>query len=253
MKKIAILLTFLMVSTFISCNKSSIEDGFEGANSNVKEKLLEQVTYDGSNAYNSSYSYQLEYDGQNHLCCATFNSDRYGNKDTQTSLLNYDSEGNLSNITGSDTPIKMSDLYETPYDAYELGDVLEYDKKGNPTKVEAFANTNLNDTEEMLTAVISYDDKPNPFYYTLKAGGFIDVLDNIDLKFGPESPDLVKAYKLLPFNNINGVTFKSSDGLVQAEILFDTTYDDDGYATNSTVTYVTQSGTNKSYIAYVYK
>lgn len=246
MKKYTILLPLIVALIFISCSKSStIEEDFDDANGEVVEKLLKQVRYDNTDPYEEDVTLQFGYDGQNRLSSVTDGDN--------TRFFNYDTDGALTSVTGSDDPFEISDLYEAPYDAFEEGNVLEYDDNSNPSKIEIFETSDYNDEEEMLIAEVSYDSKPNPFFYTLKAGGIVDVLNNIDLDFGRTSPSIIKAYKLLPYNNVSSIILKNLSGQVQSETQFDTTYDEDGYASNTTVTFLDSDGSTTSYITYSYK
>ncbi|PTN04254.1 RHS repeat domain-containing protein [Mangrovibacterium marinum] len=246
MRKSISFLPLVTALVLFSCSSSSsLDEGFEDANKDVSEKLLKQVRYDAADEYEEDVTLQFNYDGQKRLTSIT---DGDGSR-----FFNYDSESNLTSITGSDETFEISELYEAPYDAFEEGNVQEYDDNGNPSKLEIFESSDYNDEEEMLIAELSYAAKPNPFYYTLKAGGIIDVLNDVELDFGSTSPSIVKAYKLLPYNNIESIIIKDMNGLVQAEVHFDTTYDQDGYATSTTVQYLDGDDTDTSYITYSYQ
>lgn len=246
MKKYIYFLPLIAAFVLSSCSKSStLEEDFEDANGEVVEKLLKQVRYDNTDQYAEDVTLQFGYNGQSRLSSVS-DSDN-------TRFFNYNTDGALTSITGSDEPFEISELYQAPYDAFEEGDVLEYDDNSNPSKIEIFETSNYNDEEEMLIAEISYDSKPNPFFYTLKAGGIIDVLNSVDLDFGITSPSIIKAYKLLPLNNVSSIIIKNLTGQIQSEVHFDSTYDEDGYASNTTVTFLDSDGTSTSYITYSYK
>jgi len=226
----------------ISCSEK-LDEGFEEANGEVAEKLLKQVRIDYADPYEDDYTYQFGYDGKDRLSSITDGDN--------SSFFNYDSDGDLMSISGSDDPLEISELYESPYDAFEEGNVLEYDDKGNPKKIEVY-DEGYNQTD-IYIGEIAYDPNPNPFFYTLKAAGIIDVLNNVDLYFSASSPTVVKAYKLLPFNFIRSMIFKNSIGQVEAEVQYETTYDDDGYVTNTTITSIDEDGTEKIYLSFTYR
>ena len=68
------------------------------------------------------------------------------------------------------------------------------------------------------TAEVSYDDAHNPYFYTLEAGGIIDVLDGVQLNFSlnPQVPEIVKARLLFPVNNPSQIIYKNEE----AEIIY---------------------------------
>jgi YD repeat-containing protein len=236
----------LLTVTLFSCGGESLEEGFEDANDNVSEKLLKQIRIDYADPYEDDYTYQFGYDGDNRLTSVTDGEN--------TRFFNYDSGGDLTSISGSDEPFEMSELYEAPYDAFEEGDVLEYDDKGNPIKIEVYDDGDYYNDPEILVGEISYDQKPNPFFYTLEAGGIIDVLNNVDLNFNSSSPTIVKAYRLLPFNNVRGMIFRNSmDNQIETEVQYESVYDEDGYATNTTIQVLSDSDNETVYLTYVYR
>lgn len=240
--KKSLFITFLIIILF-SCNKDSLDDGFADANGNVSEKVLKQLRYDNADPNEDDFTVQFGYDANNRLISITDGD--------QTRFFNYDYRGDLKSVTGSDEPYNINELYESPYDAYEIGCVLEYDNNSNPKKVEIIDDNW--DGDEIYIGEIIYDDKPNPIFYTLKAGGIIDVLNKVNLSFNVAPPELVKAYKLLPFNNMRSTIIRNMDNEIEAQIQCETTYDEDGYATNTTVTSLTEDGTEKYYITYIYR
>jgi len=160
---------------------------------------------------------------------------------TQTSLFVYNN-GALSNITGEGEPLNVMELYSQPQDAYEFGEVTQYDSNGNPFRVtlldEEYDFNNNTYTTVEYTAEITYDNTPNPYFYTLDAAGIIDALDNIELNFSSDvqNPMLVQARMLLPNNNPSMVTLRNPDGNIIATVDFEYVYDADNYPTSASVT-----------------
>lgn len=235
MKKLICLFSVLFV--FNSCS-DSIEDGFEEANPDVSEKYLKKVEIvsdedglEGSNTFN--------YNSVNKLSSIT------NGKESQ--FFNYSENDALISITGSEN-FYMDELDGTPVKAYEWGNVLKYDDKRNPTKIEL-----LEDNNDVYIANISYDDKPNPYFYTIKAAGLIDILDDIYLDFGYVPQELQKARELIPYNYFSSIIIKNVQGQTIAEVQFDNTYDDDDYLTISNVLVLSDDETSSTYFRYFYK
>lgn len=243
MKKIIYFLISLFLVLSISCKKST-NDQFEEANKNIKERLLSKVVTTSSDEIVNDATYNFNYDGNNRISSISDGE--------ENSFFTYDANTNkLTKISTSSDPLIMSDLYKSPYDLFEDGNVNTYDKNGNPQEVVVYQEDYLG--RHILHGTITYDPNPNPFYYTIKAGGLIDVMDQIDFDFGtPTSPTLVKANKMLPLNNFKSMIFKNEQGETESEIHFNTTYDVDGYATYTTVTNLSKEGTTVDDIRYTY-
>lgn len=226
-----ILISFI----FYSCNES-LDDGFEEANPDVAEKYLKKVEIisdediEGTNTFN--------YNSINKLSSIT-----NGN---ESQFFNYGENDALISITGPEN-FFMDELDGTPVKAYEWGDVLKYDDKGNPIEIE------LLDGNDVFIANISFEDKPNPYFYTIKAAGLIDILDDIYLDFGYVPQELQKARKLLPYNYFSSIIIKDVKGHTNSEIQFDNTYDDDGYLTKSNILVLSDDNTSSTYFRYFYK
>lgn len=142
----------------------------------------------------------------------------------------------LVTVDGSeDDPFSISELYQAPYDGYEVGEVLDYDNNGNPVKLRLFErDPETNDIIEEFEGIITYDNKPNPFWYTLQAAGIIDVLENIELNFSsvPQSEELIMAKQLLFVNNPKKFVLKHLNGNIAAQVDATYSYGSDGYATS---------------------
>ncbi len=106
---------------------------------------------------------------------------------------------------------------------------------------------------EVLTGEIIYDANPNPFFYTLKAAKIIDVLDRVELDFGPQTPSIIKARKLLPFNNITGMIFKDAGGNTKYEVHIEYSYSSDKYPISDTVNAFSSEESSTYSVNYSYK
>lgn len=160
---------------------------------------------------------------------------------TDAAVLVYDN-GSLSQVSDAEGTFNIEELYGSPYDAFETGQVLDNDNNGNPIEVVFFEeeydfDTNTYYTVE-YTAEISYANKPNPYFYTLEAAGAIEVLDGVQLNFSlnPQVPEIVQARMLFPVNNIEQIIYRDYNNVVKYEILADYVYNDDDHPTSATIT-----------------
>ncbi|RZJ71260.1 hypothetical protein [Flavobacterium sp.] len=177
------------------------------------------------------------------------------NDGSESHGLNYASNGDLDNVTGSD-PFSISELYQDPYNGYEIGDVVAYDSKGNPTELRLFERDYDGTIIEEYKGFITYDSEPNPFYYTLKAAGIIEVLENVQLNFSsaPQSEELIMAKKLLFVNNPKTFVVKHQNGTIASQVTASYTYDADGYATSGVFNSSNEEGESSSSSAtYTYR
>lgn len=172
---------------------------------------------------------------------------------TETTNFIYE-DGNLANVSGNVDNGNVEELYESPYDAFETGQVEEYDENGNPSVIKfiEYDYDYMTGEEEVVyyTAEISYDDKPNPFYKTAEAAGLIDVMDQIRLNFAaaPQAEEIVRAKALFPNNNPSQVLYKNEEGEIEYTINMSYTYDGD-YPTTATVSTVSEhSDENETYV-----
>jgi len=230
---------FLICFCIILFGCSKTEDGFNDANPDAVEKLIKKlvVIYD-----NESFSYTVNYDPDKKVTSISDGS--------SSAFLSYSTNNSLNSVTHKNETFNMSELYQAPYDAFDVGSVLEYDDKGNPILIEVYENGY---GSEILLGEIIYDKNPNPFFYTLKAAGLIDVLDRVELNFGFSNPVISKARQLLPFNSIKSMIFRDYDGITRSEVHIDYDYDIDGYPKNAIVSYLssTESGVYNIYYHYL--
>ncbi|RXP61398.1 hypothetical protein EC396_04175 [Lutibacter sp. HS1-25] len=241
MKKIKYLLPLIGIMLFYSCgDETTIEDEFEEVNGEVKEKLIKRI--EGLNTYGEKAFVMFNYGGNNQLSSISDGEETYS--------FNYNSQGELNTI-GSyrEGMFTISELYNVPYDAFDTGEVLEFDTNGNPSKILTFEN-GYNSTS--IIGEIFYDSKPNFLFYTLKSSMMLDVLDKTQLNFGYQNPKLMKARNLIPNNNIRGMVFKDAQGITVFEIQFDYEYDEDGYPMTADLFIFDHGQTSKIYLDYYY-
>lgn len=229
----------LTMMAFASCSDSS--DDFNNANGNSAKKYITSVDFVNSEDADGSRELTISYDANGRVTSAT---DGF-----ETSQFAY-SGGNLSAISGSSNPLVISDIM-SPYPAYEVGDVLDYDSAGNPIKVKLYERDYDGTILEEYTGTISYDAKPNPYFYTLEAAGIIKVLNEINLNFSmaPAAPDLVMAKMLLPVNNPSKIEIKYMSGAHKGRVVADYVYDNDNYPTSATFTETSEDNSTHIYAA----
>jgi hypothetical protein len=252
MKKL-LLLSMLSCAIFSSCEDDATDE-FENGNGNVAVKLIETISVNSQQDSSDNAMLTINYNADNVVTSATDGEDSIA--------MVYGANGDLTNITGSGSdPLNIEEAYESPYDAFETGEVLSYDSNGNPEEIMFLEERYDWDTDSYIvseyTAEVSYDNAPNPYFYTLDAAGLIDVLDNIQLNFSADiaAPELVQARLLLPVNNVSGITYKDEDGNVLFQIVANYVYDADNYPTSASVT-STDLDTNEVYTysgTYTYK
>jgi len=229
MKKL--FLIALSVSLFFtSC---SDDDSTENNSSTVK--LIETLSVTSQQEDEEDVMVTINYDENDVVTSAT--------NGEETIAMVYDVNGNLTNITGGGSdPLNIEEAYESPYDAFETGEVVEYDNNGNPIEILFFEEEYDWDTDSYIiyeyTAEVAYDSQPNPYFNTLDAAGIIDVLDNIQLNFSMDvtAPELVQARMLLPVNNVSGIIYKDEEGNEVFRIDANYVYDADNYPTSALVT-----------------
>ena len=241
MKK-QITLMLLTISCFtISC--SSEDDGFEEANQNAAKKYVKKIITTGEGESNIS---EISYDSQGRVTSAT------SDKESKYFSYNDDGDGSLNKVSGGGDNIMTNEIISEIQEAYEIGDVLQYDKNGNPTVLELY-DEDYDGNQITNTATIIYDDKPFTFYYTLEAAGIIDVLYDVRLQFyAPE--EIIMAKKLLPVNNPVSAIIKDESNQEIASITIDYDYDEENYPETTSVISIDEDGYVESYnVIYQYK
>lgn len=256
-KIISILILVLVLIT--SCSEDSVTDEFNNANNNdntngsVASKLITKITGVSVQYPTENATIFISYDANDRVSSVS--------DGTEASVLVYNN-GNLSTITSTGgTPFNVEELFVSPYDAFETGQVSEYDNNGNPIKLvfieEEYDYNSGTYTTVEYTAEISYDTEPNPYFYTLQAAGIIEVLDNVELNFSlnPQTPEIVQARALFPLNNIKRIIYKDENSVVIYEIAADYVYNDVDHPITATVTASSPADNEISVytLAYTYK
>jgi hypothetical protein len=224
-----------LIMTF-SCSDDSVSDEFDNANGNVQEKLISSVTIISAQDPQENRVISLSYTSDGLLNTI--------NNGDETGIFIYNNNDELANITGGGDNLIIDELYESPYDAYESGDVIVYDDNGNPEKInfleEEYDYNSDTFITKIYTADISYDETHNPYFYTLEAGGIIEVLDGVQLNFGinPQVPEIVQARMFFPVNNPSQIIYKNEEDEIVYTINANYVYDDENYPTSATITKV---------------
>jgi len=237
------ILLFISLGLFaISC--SSDDDGFADANGNVAKKYITKMTSSG--------------EGQTNISTVVYNTEGKvisASDGEKTKHFSYDNNGNLSKISGGGSSLLMSEVFNTIYEGYNIGDVLQYDSKGNPSIIELYEDDYWSGERIVHTATISYDDKPFAFYYTLDAAGIIEVLNNTRLNFSDimATPEIIMAKLLLPVNNPYKAIVKDENNQEILSVDVSYNYGEDKYPNSATVI-VNEEGYVESYsTTYEYK
>jgi len=250
MRKTIYFISLLCASVLtFSCSEDSVSDQFNEANGNVQEKLIKSIFITSAQDSQENKNIILSYSSNGAL-----NTISNG---TGTSIFVYDN-GELKDITEGGDNLNIEELYESPYDAFETGEVLVYDDNGNPKKIEFYQeeyDSNLGyDVTKIYTADVSYDNTHNPYFYTLQAGGIIEVLDGVQLNFSinPQVLEIVQARLLFPVNNPTQFIYKNEEGEIVHTINANYDYDNENYPTSATLTAVSIEDSEQTTYSFVF-
>jgi len=240
-KFLSILILALILCT--ACESDSTSDEFEDNNPDAIARLITSISIVSAQDSADNTTITVNYDANNRVTSIT--------DGVETNTLVYNNDDDLTNVAGPGETLNVQDLYdESPYDAFETGEVINYDSNNNPLNIRLYDyeynfNTQMEETIE-YRALITYDDKPNPYFYTLQAAGVIEIMDNVELNFSSEvnAPELVQARLLFPSRNVSGVTITNLDGDVLVEVVANYVYNSDNYPTSGTVTETTYEDGN---------
>ncbi|WP_296383609.1 hypothetical protein [Winogradskyella sp.] len=224
---------FLLLVILIGCNDST-SDEFDDANPDAVARYIETIDVISAQDSDENTTITVNYDANNRVSSIT--------DGIESSIFVYNNNA-LTNISGQGDNLDIEELYESPYNAFETGEVTEYDSNGNPKKITfiEYEYDYMNDVEVELeyTAEITYDANPNPYFYTLDAAGVISVLDDVDLYLtmsNASSNQAVQARLLFPLNNITGIVYKDEDGETVYNVSADYVYNSVSYPVSGTVT-----------------
>ncbi len=241
MKKNLLLASVISCAALISCSSDDSSDNLSDVAKYIK-------TFDVVNTETgSNRTMTVNYDSNGRVRNVT--------DGTESSTMVYNDNNQLTTVTGDSEPFSMSELYQAPYDGYEFGEVLNYDSKGNPTKLRLFSRDYDGVIEEEFVSEITYDSQTNPFLHTLNKAGILDVLDNIDLNFSavPTSQELIAAKMLLPVSNPKKIVVKTLSGRVTNEMVANYVYNSQGYPTSATFTSTDEYGVSVASALYTYQ
>lgn len=229
-KSIYILLTLLSIILAFACEDSATEE-FNNANEEASEKLMKSISV-----------FSIDDSADNTTIIMSYENNKLSSVSDGTEISYFIYNGSeLGTITGDSDDFSMEELYDSPYNAFEEGEVLEYDANGNPFKLSFFEEDYdyFLDTVELkeYTAEVTYDSSPNPYFYTLKAAGLIEVMDKVqlNLNLNPQPSQIVKARVLFPLNNPSKIVYKDENGEIIYIIDADYVYDNENYPKSATV------------------
>lgn len=241
MKKNLFLAALLCSATFISC---SSDDTTERLSESTAKYIKTVTVVDTENGTNETVT--VNYDAAGRVSSVTDGTD--------SSTMVYNDNNQLTALTGDSEPFSMSELYQAPYDGYEIGDVLEYDANGNPIKLRLFDRNDSGAIEEEYVSEITYDSQVNPFLHTMEKAGFLQVLENISLNFSavPTAQELIAAKQLLWVNNPKRFVVKNLAGEIVQDAVANYVYNADGYPTSATFTSTNADGVSVVSTTYTY-
>lgn len=218
---------------FSSCGDDSTTDDFMDQNPDAVSRLITSINVVSSQDATENRTITISYDTDNRVTNVT--------EGNQSAILAYEND-QLANVASDGDTFAIEELYESPYEAFETGEVINYNSDGNPVNIRTFEteydwNTQTEVTTE-YRAEVQYDDKPNPYFYTIQAAGGIDIMDNVELNFSanPDAPEIVQARMLFPSKNIKKISYRDLDGNLLADVVVDFVYNTDNYPTSGTVT-----------------
>lgn len=234
-------LTFLFILGFLIISCDSNEDGFSDANGDAAKKYVTKIITQDD--YETTIS-EVNYTNEGKVTSVS--------SDNNTRYFLYNDNGDLKDVSGEGDNIATSEVIGEIQDAYEIGNVLQYDEKGNPTVLELY-DEDYNGNQIINIAHLTYDDNPFTFYYTLDAAGIIDVLYDVRIQFYAPK-EIIMAKKLLPVNNpIKAVITDESNQEVQT-ISVNYVYDEDNYPKTASVVSIDDNGNAESFnVIYQYK
>ncbi|WP_407264181.1 hypothetical protein [Tenacibaculum maritimum] len=251
--KFALLLGLSSVLT-IGCSSSASED-FEEINQGVSKKIIKSISTVSNLDFLGNNSVVLVYDADKKL------KDINAVRGVESTSLSYSNTGSSIEISGDESEVfNVEKLYKSPYDALERGEVIEYDANKNPYKIafneEEYDDSNNEVVIKKYVAELTYDDAPNPYFYTLEAAGIIAILDRVELDFtvNPQATEIIKARALFPVNNLSRIVYKNEENEVKHSITIDYEYDKDNYPVKGVATSVGTSGdTDTISVTYEYE
>ena len=219
----------------------SSDDGFEDANGNAAKKYITKIIAQTGNEITVS---KVVYNNEGRVVSASLGDD--------TRYFSYNDNGRLEKVAGGGENIFTSEVISEIYDIYEIGDVLEFDQKGNPTVLKLY-DTDFYGNQITNMAYLTYDEKPFAYYYTMDAAGIIDVLYDVRFRF-IAPPEIVMAKKLLPVNNpVKAIIKNNSDQEIRS-ISVNYIYDENNYPKTASVVSIDDEGYAESYdLTYEYR
>lgn len=247
MKKLKYVFAIVLATVLMTGCSSSASEDFEEINGATKKKRIKGIVAKENQNPLEELSVDFTYNSENKLSKITTKFD------STVSIVSYNNTNGVINVTEQQftESFNTESLFNSPYNAYETGEVLEYDSNKNPSKIlfryKTYDYLNNMYVIENYTVEMFYDTKPNLYFGTLEAAGLIDVLDGVKLDFGisPQAAEIVKARTLFPVNNLVKAVYKNADEQTVGTLEVNYTYDNDGYPIKA----VSQANNDKEAIA----
>lgn len=252
------IISILVFGLLASCSGDSVTNEFYDANDpdtngTNSEVLITKLTATPVEDISNSTSIYINYDANDRVTSIS---------DGEGAVTLVYSDGKLSNIASSDGTFNIEELYGSPYDAFEVGQVMDYDSNNNPIllsfPVEEWDDETYTYDIVFYTVEIYYDTtKPNPYFYTLEAAGVITVLDEVELNFSSntQAPELLDARMLFPYNIMKRMVYKDGNNVVAFELEADYVFNTSNHPITGTITASspTENETSVVTLEYTYK
>src|SRR5690554_2107698 len=121
--------SFVISIFLVGCSEESVTDQFEDANGKVPEKFIKTITTESSKNYEGDGLLTIEYNTDGSVSTVTDGTNR--------NIFVYEKQ-QLKTITGTGDNFLFKDAYNSPYSAFEKGDVVARDDNGNPSLIEFY-------------------------------------------------------------------------------------------------------------------
>lgn len=210
-----ILVNALLIFVFPSCEDNMTEE-FEEINGDVEARLLSSVLITNLSTQELGSSVLFSYSSDNRLISITNNN--------EITFFIYDVDGTLEEVrTQSEGSVFRDEILQGPLSITNFVGTdspveIQTDNNGNPTRLTYLESSYDNATQQIVYEEvyyeITYDNKPNPYFFVVQSAGMSELLNtvNLNLGIGDQNPDLVLARTLFPNNNPSSIRHWREDG-----------------------------------------
>ncbi|MEK6493727.1 hypothetical protein [Myroides odoratimimus] len=232
MKKIIFSALAALAFVGVSCSSddNSIGNGDGGVtppNKNIK--LISQVvTVDDAHPADK-LTFNVNYDNDSKVTSVVGNesNDEYF---VGEATFKYEEKTKLTEVKAGGDLFPVQLLLDSNKSLYKYGKVLEYDKKGNPTKIlmyyDEYLFEELGGTKQGILE-LEYDNNPNFTFHTMRAMGIIDAIKGVNVIFNDATGNPVNKLlsELISVNNmVKGKVYLEDGTLIRTTTV---TYDFD--------------------------